>query len=223
MHDPVAQRDDLHFDFGVTALGGSFHNDWPLDAATAADHIVQWYGREGDPGPVLLLIEDLLRLRDSGLDGPELDLLWLATDVALGVPGIGGEERASVDHVLSLVVPLARSRGAAAESCTSYPACVPHGTTPAAVDHLRRTPEVVALIGLLGPERRRDTPLGATQDALERCAETVCAELAFRFMICAASTYSVRLSPAVYERCERLGTSFGYGPHLVDAVKYLVD
>ncbi|MFD3548253.1 hypothetical protein ACFWUW_22080 [Streptomyces sp. NPDC058655] len=224
MHNPVTEQDNLTFDFGATDLGTSFHRDWSNCADTALDHIAQRYGAEGDPTPVILLIEDLLRLEDSGLSGEEISLLWYATDISLGAPGIPGKEREWVQEVLSCVVPIARSRGASAASCSTYPACVPDGTSAAAAEHRRMTADVVGLVGMLDQRQSWSyTPLAPTRRALVRCAETVCSELAFRFLLCATGPFCSRLSPATYERLERVSAAFGHGPYVVSAVRYLVD
>ncbi|MCP3820343.1 hypothetical protein NLX86_20245 [Streptomyces sp. A3M-1-3] len=226
MHDPAAQHEDMTFDFGVTELGTSFHGDWILYADTALDHALAYLGGRNpglEPGRVLLLIEDVLRLRDSDLTGEELSVLWLATGTPMdGQPEIGGKERASVDRLLSLIVPIARARGASEDACTTYPVCVPDGASPATVEHRRRTAEVVAMVGLLDQGGDQDTRSAATRHALMRCAEVVCAELAFRFLLCAVNSFGTPLTPAAYERLEHLAAAFGYGPHVVDAVKYLV-
>ncbi|MFJ3636512.1 hypothetical protein [Streptomyces sp. NPDC090112] len=219
MHD-LPEHDWVTLDFGVTALGASFHSDWILQADDRRDHLNHLYQPEGDPTPVLLLIEDLLRLRDSGLSGTEIDLLWQSTDVALGVPGIAGEEREWSDEVLAWAVPLAQGRGARTDSVTTYPACVPDGPSSAAAAHRRLTNQVLDLVELLSQDGAGDTPLDATRAALRRCASTVCSELAFRFLISALMRFAVRLSPLHYGRMERLGASFGYGPHVVDAAAY---
>ncbi|MGW7052951.1 hypothetical protein [Streptomyces sp. NPDC054887] len=222
MHNPVAERDDLIFDFGATDLATTFHLDWTNYADDALDHIAQRYGTQGDPTSVLLVIEDLLRLRTSVLRGEEIGLLWRATGISLGAPHLPGKEREWLDEVLSFLVPIARSRGASVASCSTVPPCVPDGASPAAIEHRRLTPEVVALVGLLSQSRQSDVPLGLTRTTLRRCAETVCAELAFRFVLCAANSWGTRLSPETYGRLERLSAAFGHGPHVVDAVRYLV-
>jgi hypothetical protein len=224
MHDPAAVRDHLASDFGATDLGTSFHRDWGNYADSALDHIAQRYGTQGDPTSLLLLIEDLLRLRDSGLSGEEIGLLWYATDISLGAPGTPGKEREWLQEVLSFVVPLARSRGASAASCSTYPACVPDGTSAAAVEHRRLTADVVDLVAVLDQGQSWSfTPLVPTRQALVRCAETVCPELAFRFLLRATGPFCSRLSPAAYERLERLSAAFGHGPYVVGAVRHLVD
>ncbi|MGI5359726.1 hypothetical protein ACQI4E_31125 [Streptomyces sp. CA-252508] len=224
MHDPVAARDHLASDFGATDLGTSFHRDWSNYADSALDHIAQRYGMQGDPTSLLLLVEDLLRLRDSGLSGEEIGLLWYATDMSLGAPGAPGKEREWLQEVLSFVVPLARSRGASAASCSTAPACVPDGASAAAVEHRRMTADVVDMVGVLDQRQPWSfAPLVPTQRALVRCAETVCPELAFRFLLCATGPFCSRLSPAAYERLERLSAAFGHGPYVVGAVRHLVD
>jgi hypothetical protein len=224
MHDPAAQRDEIVFDFGLTALGASFHGDWCLDAEDELDHVLTYLGPEGEPAGLSLLVEDILRLRDSGLDGGELGLLWHATDPPHGgAPEIRGAERAWLDRLLSVVVPLATARGASKESCTNHPGCVPDGTSAAAVEHRRLAGEVVELTGLIDQRAEGHMPLPATREALVRCAETVCSELAFRFLLHAANQFWSRMSPETYSRLERLSAAFGHGPHVVDAVRYLVD
>ncbi|MGX1885369.1 hypothetical protein [Streptomyces sp. NPDC055287] len=224
MHDPTAQRDETVFDFGLTALGASFHGDWCLDAEDELAHVLTYLGPEGEPAGLALLIEDILRLRDSGLDADELGLLWHATDPPLGgAPQIRGAERAWLERLLTVVVPLARARGASEASCTTYSRCVPNGTSAAAAEHRQRTGEVVELIGLLDQRTEGHMPLPRTREALVRCAETVCSELAFRFLLHAAHQFWSRLSPETYGRLEHLSAAFGHGPHVVDAVRYLTD
>ncbi|MEG3630712.1 hypothetical protein [Streptomyces poriticola] len=228
MHDPAAQHDWVVFDFGVTGLGASFHGDWVLYSGTALEHALTHLGGsdpEPDPERVLLLIEDVLRLRDSGLSGEDLSALWRATGTPMdGQPEIGGREHAALDRLLAMAVPLARARGASRERVTTYPSCVPDGASPAAVEHRRRTADIVSLAGLLGREGPEGADLrpAATRRAVVRCAETVCAELAFRFLLCAVGSFAVPLSPASYARLEEVAAAFGYGPHIVDAVEYLV-
>ncbi|OEJ37107.1 hypothetical protein AR457_34385 [Streptomyces agglomeratus] len=224
MHDPATHRDDTDFDFGVTALGSSFHGDWCLDVEHELDHVTNYLGPEGDPGGLVLLVEDLLRLRDSDLSGDELGLLWHATDPPLGgAPEIRGAERAWLDRLLSVVVPLARARGASEASCTTYLRCGPGATHPVVVEHRGLMAEVVELIGRLDQRAEGHSPLPRTREALVRCAETVCSELAFRFLLQAAGQYWSRLSPETYERLERLSAAFGHGPYVVSAIRYLVD
>ncbi|KUH38243.1 hypothetical protein [Streptomyces kanasensis] len=225
MHDPAAHRDDTVFDFGVTALGASFHGDWCLDAENEIDHVFTYLGQQGDPSGLLLLIQDLLRLRDSDLSDDELTLLWHATDPPLGgAPELQGTARAWFDRLLAVVVPLAQSRGAAAASCSTYPACVPAGTSPAAVEHRRMTAEVVELVDMLDERQSwSHRPLTPTRQALVRCAETVCSELAFRFLLGSADLFCSRLTTVIYERLGRLSAAFGHGPYVVDAVRHLVE
>ncbi|MEU6164172.1 hypothetical protein [Streptomyces tanashiensis] len=226
MHNPEAQHEWMDFDFGVTALGASFHGDWVLDAEDELDHVRTYLGApECDPMGLTLLIEDVLRLENSGLDGEELNLLWRATDPPHGgSPEIRGAERAWLERLLDLAVPLARSSGASEADCTSYPACGAGGPSAAAVEHRRLAADVVELVEILDQRQgwSREPP-EQTRDALVRCAETVCSELAFRFLLRAANQFCTRLSPETYSRLERLGAAFGYRPHVVDAVRYLVD
>lgn len=229
MHDRESQHEWMDFDFGVTALGSSFHGDWVLDAEDELDHVRAYLGApEGDPTGLILLVEDILRLRDSGLDGEELNLLWRATDPPYGgSPEIRGAERAWLERLLDVAVPLARASGASEADCSSYPPCGVGGQSAVAVEHRRLAADVVELVGSLGqrPDRSHvplEPPLEPVRDALVRCAETVCSELAFRFLLRAADKLCSRLSPVTYRRLERLGAAFGYGPHVVDAVRYLV-
>ncbi|MFJ2935885.1 hypothetical protein ACIO8G_24415 [Streptomyces sp. NPDC087219] len=218
----------MDFDFGVTALGASFHGDWVLDAEDELDHVRAYLGApEGDPVGLALLIEDILRLRDSGLDGEELNLLWRSTDPPYGgSPEIRGAERAWLERLLDVAVPLARSSGASEADRSSYPACGAAGQCAVAVEHRRLAAEVVEVVELVASlDRRPDrshVPPAPVRDALVRCAETVCSELAFRFLLRAADELCSSLSPETYRRLERLGSAFGYGPHVVDAVRYLV-
>ncbi|MFE2528423.1 hypothetical protein ACFXEL_29810 [Streptomyces sp. NPDC059382] len=225
MHNPAAQQDWLDFDFGVAALGASFHGDWCLTADDAIDHVRAYLGTEGDPTGPVLLIEDILLLRDSVLTGSELNLLWRATDPpGGGSPEIRGAERAWFEQLLSEATTVARGRGASERDCTVQPECVPDGKTAAASQHRRLTVAVLELIDLLD-EGLSDLhmPLAPTQEALRRCATTVCSELAFRFLLHALNQSSPQLSLESYGRIEGLGTAFGYGPYVVDRLLYLTE
>ncbi|MCX4718731.1 hypothetical protein OG818_23560 [Streptomyces virginiae] len=81
-----------------------------------------------------------------------------------------GKERDWLQEVVSFVVPLAKSRGASTAACSTYPECVPDGTSPAAVEHRRLTAEVVELVGLLNQRSGHEVPLDSMQEALRRCA-----------------------------------------------------
>ncbi|MGW2561583.1 hypothetical protein ACWCXB_20465 [Streptomyces sp. NPDC001514] len=225
MHEPAVQQEWVDFDFGVTALGASFHGDWCLTADDALDHVRAYYGTEGDPTGLILLIEDILRLRDSSLTGDELNLLWSAAESpGGGSPEIRGAERPWLELLLGAVTTLARARGASEQDCTVHPGCVPEGTTAAAAEHHRLTADVLDLIGLLDQGRSElRMPLAPTQEALRKCAVTVCSELAFRFLLNALNQAWAGLSPESYGRLERLGTAFGYGPYVVDRLQYLMD
>ncbi|MEW2136552.1 hypothetical protein AB0892_08095 [Streptomyces sp. NPDC005409] len=222
MHDPAGQHEHVTFDFGVTRLGASFHQDWSSNADTPLEHVLNLYGPDGDPGFVLPIVEDILRLRDSCLDGQDLHLLWSA--IGDGTPWILGRERVWLDELLSAIIPLAQARGASPASYTTYPVCVPVGASAAAAEHRQLAAEVVDLVGLLDQVQPwAHTPLEQTRQSLIRCAETVCSELAFRFLVNAPHQFCSRLSLDTYGRLERLSAAFGHGPHVVDTVKYLTD
>ncbi|MFJ7588307.1 hypothetical protein ACIQZO_13165 [Streptomyces sp. NPDC097617] len=225
MHDPAAQQDWVDFDFGITGLGASFHGDWYLTADDALDHVRAYLGAEGDPAGLVLLIEDILLLRDSALTGDELNLLWRATDPSGGgSPEIRGAERAWIEQLLGAVTTLARGRGASDQDCTAHPGCVPDGRTVAASQHRRLTADVLELIDLLDQGRSDlHMPLAPTQEALRRCALTVCSELAFRFLLNALYQSWAQLSLKSYGRIERLGTAFQYGPYVVDRLRCLTE
>lgn len=224
MHDPAAAREDMVFDFGVTELAASFHADWVLYAEEEMDHVHNHLGTEGDPTRVVLLVEDLLRLRDSGLDDDEIALLRHATDPPLGgAPAIHGAARVWLDRLLAVAVPLARGRGASEASCTTYTPCGKDGSDAVAAGHRRLAPEVVRLVGLIEPRAEGHDPVDPVRRALVRCAEVVCAELAFRFLLHAMNGYASRMTPETYARLERVSAAFGHGPHVVDAIRYLVD
>ncbi|MFI5548072.1 hypothetical protein ACIA6E_30325 [Streptomyces sp. NPDC051815] len=176
MHDPAARNEWVVFDLGVTALGASFHGDWVLDSEDELRHVQAYLGPpKGDPTGVTLLIEDLLRLHDSGLDGDELNLLWRSTDPPHGgSPELRGAERTWLESLLAVAVPLARARGASEADCTTYHRCAPDGTSAAAVEHRCLAAEVVGMVALLDQAQPwAHTPLEQTRHALVRCAQTV--------------------------------------------------
>lgn len=177
MHDPALTPDDLLFDFGITALGASFHGDWLLDADSEQEHIasVTASTEHGILGQSLL-VEDVLRLRDSALTGPEIAALWALTnrDAFDGSPSIEGRERPWLDEVLAVVTPVIRAYGAPSAQWTTVPPCPPGHA------HRHLAGEVTALLNELTPRQDAGVTSATATAALTRCAELVCSELAFR-------------------------------------------
>ncbi|MFB8395815.1 hypothetical protein [Streptomyces yangpuensis] len=226
MHDPEAQHEWLAFDFGVTGLCGSYHNDWPLDAPGPVEHALAYWGPDGDPTGLILVLEDLVRLDRSPLTPAELDLLWEAPGDPLGgSPTFGGARRAWLDQLLAALAPLALSRGASESQWAALTVCMPDGTGPAAVGHQRLMTEVLDLTSLLDGARaaREGESFVATRAAIERCAREVCPELAFRFLLHALARFDCPVSAEVYSRLERVSTAFGHGPYVVEAHRHRVE
>ncbi|MGW0641856.1 hypothetical protein [Streptomyces badius] len=192
MHDPTINSDDLSFDFGLTGLGGSFHGDWVLFAADQWDHITQWCGPPDAQGVGrrLLLADDVRRLVESPLTGAELNALWRLTDSnALdGSPEIGGRERDWPRRASALAGGTAAPHrgGAGAAPCargTGGPE-TDEGVSSPTYAHRLLTDDVKQLIDRLDPCRDAvGVTLPQARDALTRCAEEVCAEIAFRFLL----------------------------------------
>lgn len=237
MHDRTMSSDDLCFDFGLTGLGGSFHGDWVLFAADQWDHITQWYGPVGADSDRrrLLLGDDVRRLVESSLSGAELNALWRLTDsnVLDGSPEIGGRERDWLERTLAPAAGTAEPHHGGAGTATAGTGSCALGTggpeTDAGVpspmyEHRLLADDVKGLIDRLDP---RQDAVGVTlpqaRDALTRCAEKVCSEIAFRFLLRGFEAFGSRVSRDLYGRLERVGERFGYGPHVVDRLHYLVE
>ncbi|WP_098026639.1 hypothetical protein [Streptomyces sp. st115] len=237
MHDRTMSSDDLCFDFGLTGLGGSFHGDWVLFAADQWDHITQWFGPGGADSEKrrLLLGDDVRRLVGSSLTGAELNALWRLTDSnALdGSPEIGGQERDWLERTLA-------PAAGAAEPHHGGPGAEPVGIAPCApgsggpetdagvpsptYEHRLLADEVTELIDRLDPTQGAvGVTLLQARGALKRCAEEVCSEIAFRFLLHGFEAFGARISGDLYGRLERVGERFGYGPHVVDRLHHLVE
>jgi hypothetical protein len=229
-------RDDLCFNFGLTALGGSFHGDWVLDAVDQWDHIVQRYGH-ADPHAGrdrLLLIDDVRRLVESPLTGAELNALWRLTDSSAldGSPEISGHERDWLGRVLSVVTPTAEPHDpyeappAVVEPCalgTGTPETAPHSRM-LTYEHRMLASHVKDLADKLNLRREAvGVTLPQSRDVLARCADEVCSEIAFRFLLHGFEAFGSFVSQDLYGRLERVGERFGYGPHVVDRIQYLVE
>ncbi|WP_128816937.1 hypothetical protein [Streptomyces sp. S063] len=232
MHDPTINSDDLSFDFGLTGLGGSFHGDWVLFAADQWDHITQWCGPPDAQGVGrrLLLADDVRRLVESPLTGAELNALWRLTDSnALdGSPEIGGRERDWPRRASALAGGTAAPHrgGAGAAPCargTGGPE-TDEGVSSPTYAHRLLTDDVKQLIDRLDPCRDAvGVTLPQARDALTRCAEEVCAEMAFRFLLHGFEAFGSSVPRELYGRLERVGERFGYGPHVVDRVHHLTE
>ncbi|WP_432006206.1 hypothetical protein [Streptomyces parvus] len=232
MHDPTMNSDDLSFDFGLTGLGGSFHGDWVLFAADQGDHIAQWYGPADAQGVGrrLLLADDVRRLVESPLTGAELNALWRLTDgnALDGSPEIGGRERDWLQRASALAGAAAwpHRGGTGAAPCargTGGPE-TGEGVPSPAYTHRLLTDDVKQLVDRLDP---RQDAVGVTlpqaRDALTRCAEEVCAGIAFRFLLHGFEAFGSPVPRELYGRLEGVGERFGYGPHVVDRLHHLVE
>ncbi|MEU0275357.1 hypothetical protein [Streptomyces sp. NPDC006307] len=220
LHDSALTPDDLTFDFGITGLGGSFHGDWILDAESEQQHIAAMTGfTEHGIVSQLLLIEDVLRLRDSALTGAEVSTLWELTNSNAfdGSPSIKGRECVWLDEVLAVVVPVVERFGAPTSSWTSIAPCLPHH------DHQALAGEVKAVPDLVRPRQNAGVTPHEARAAVNRCADTVCPELAFRFALHALTAFHSSVSPQVFDRLGDLGSRFGYGEYVVGRIDYLVD
>ncbi|WP_274564979.1 hypothetical protein [Streptomyces spiramyceticus] len=232
MHDPIPSEPELCFDFGITGLGASYHGDWTLDAKDERDHITHLMAQSEGTRALLLLIEDVLRLKRSSLADSEINALWRLTDSSPhdGSPEIGNRVPQWLDDILSVVVPMAEKRGTAKASWSAVERCAQGPKTPesgpndaVSHEHQMLVTEVADLIQGLKPRQEADISLKEAKGALQRCAETVCSELAFRFTVCAYSAFYARLSRDTYRHMEHISARFGHGPHVVGAVEYLID
>ncbi|MFD3537504.1 hypothetical protein [Streptomyces sp. NPDC058664] len=224
MHEPAVHRDWVEDDFGVTALGSSYHNDWSRYTNDPIEHALTYLGPTGDPAFPVLLIEDLQRLVSSPLSGEELGRLWGALGGALGgSPTFAGAERAWFHRLLAAVTRLAVARGAREAQWAELPACTPEPPGTVAAEHQRLMPEVLAMTGLLDRARAGEGGLAlATRQAIERCVTLVCPELGFRFLLHALGRFGCGLTVPEYTRLEELSSAFGHGPFVVDAHRYLL-
>ncbi|MFD4740179.1 hypothetical protein ACFWNR_36745 [Streptomyces virginiae] len=225
MHDPESQHEWLAFDFGVTGICGSYHNDWPLDAPGPVEHALNYLGPQADHTSLVLLLEDLVRLDRSPLSNTELDVLWQAPGDPLGgSPTFGGGERAWLEQLLAAVTSLARARGVPDSTWAEPSLCMPGGTAPAAIAHQALTSEVLHLSTALEGARteRPGESVAASREAVEHCLAVVCPELAFRFLLHAFARFDCPLSAETYARLEQVSRAFGHGSHVVDAHRYLL-
>ncbi|MEU5330023.1 hypothetical protein [Streptomyces parvus] len=86
------------------------------------------------------------------------------------------------------------------------------------------TDDVKQLTDRLGP--RQDAvgvTLSQARDALTRCAEEVCGEIAFRFLLHGFEAFGSPVPRELYGRLERFGERFGYGPNVVDRLHHWVE
>lgn len=237
MHDRTTTSDDLCFDFGLTGLGGSFHGDWVLFAADQWDHIAQWYGPAGADSEKrrLLLGDDVRRLVGSSLTGAELNALWRLTDSnALdGSPEIAGRERDWLERTLAPGAGTPEPHHGGAGTAPADVASCALGTGGSETDagvpslaygHRLLADDVKELIDRLDP---RQDAVGVTlpqaRQALTRCVEEVCSEIAFRFLLHGFEAFGSRVPRDLRSRLERVGERFGYGPHVVDRLDHLVE
>ncbi|MFB7577273.1 hypothetical protein [Streptomyces sp. NPDC056165] len=191
------------FDFGVSRVMASFHQDWIYDGDTAADVVAKHLAESVDE-------EALAVRRDArvlgGLPSPTLEVLWEAGSQympAFERPGGGAEWTRTVAGLcearLSAHSEVHALTGADAEDGT---ACL-----DAVVAEIEEARFLTAEV----------------RSALTDCARHCTPDLAFRVLLRAVMCApEPSLSAAQYARMEAIGSALRYGEFVVDSVRYLV-
>ncbi|MEU6323067.1 hypothetical protein [Streptomyces sp. NPDC047009] len=191
------------FDFGVSRVMASFHQDWIHDGATVADVVAKHLAESVDEG-ALAVRRDARVL--GGLPSPTLEVLWDAG--AQYMPGFerlgGGAEwtRTVVglcDARLSANADVYALTGADAEDGT---ACLDAVVA-----------EIEGAWFLTGEVRSTLT------DCARHCTPDVAFRVLLRAIRCAPEA---SLSSEQYTRLEAIGSALRYGEFVVDSVRYLV-
>jgi hypothetical protein len=203
------------FMFGIPWIMSFFHQDWTLDASTAAEAVADQFVEELEPEAVLLVRRDAELLLDK-LPSDRITVLW-QQGVETGehffrrARAMDGAEW--MRQVLGLCDAwLSRRSG-----------------TPALSGADRYEGRDLA-DQVLSVVEKFQAPLGQdVTDALAKCVHHCTPDLAFRLLLQVLPTKSASLSPEYlylsaeqYAGLEALGKAFHYGQYVVSDIEYLV-
>jgi hypothetical protein len=204
------------FTFGVPWLMSFFHQDWTLDASSAAEAVAGQFVAELGPEEVLLVRRDAALLRD-GLPSDRITVLW-QQGVEAGEHfyrrGRATDGADWMRQVLGL--------------CDAW--LSRRSDTPALSGADRYEGRELADRVLLVVEEYREALGGEVADALAECVRRCTPDLAFRLLLHILPVRSASLSPEYlylsaeqYARLEALGRAFHYGRYVVSDIEHLVD
>jgi hypothetical protein len=192
------------FDFGVSWVMHSFHQDWMHDGDTAADVVANRLAGSADE-------EALAVRRDArilgSLPSKTLEVLWRAgTDYlpAFELIGTGSEWTQTV-------VGLCDARLSAKEDVRPLSGA----DTEDGMDCLDAVVAEIEGTRFLEAEVR-----AALVDCARRCTPDLALRVLLRAIVCAPDA---SLSPDRYARLEAIGSDLRYGEFVVDDVKFLVE
>ncbi|MDG5809047.1 contact-dependent growth inhibition system immunity protein [Streptomyces ossamyceticus] len=192
------------FDFGVSWVMGFFHQDWSLEADTAAVLVAKHFPEEADED-VLAVRRDARALLDN-LSSETLQVLWTA-----GTEYMPSFERVTGSEWTRTVIGLCETR-------LSAKADVRPLTGADMEDGWTQRDAVVAEI------ERVEFLDAEVRQALVDCACHCTPDLAFRLLLRAVvSAPGASVAPDQYERMDAIGSALYYGEFVVEHAKYLVE
>jgi hypothetical protein len=203
------------FMFGIPWIMSFFHQDWTLDASTAAEAVADQFVEELEPEAVLLVRRDAELLLDK-LPSDRITVLW-QQGVETGEHFFRRARAMDGAEWMRQVLGLCdawlsrRSDASALSGADRY-------------EGKELAGQVLSVV-----EDFRDSIGGEVADALAECVRHSTPDLAFRLLLQILPTRSALLSPEYlylsaeqYAGLEALGKAFHYGQYVVSDIEYLV-
>ncbi|MEV6046251.1 hypothetical protein [Streptomyces xanthochromogenes] len=208
----------VQLDFGISALGGRFHQAWRYEGPAPRDLVRRWAelvsGDQAGRDQIRLLSEDAHLLLVSPLGDDEIHALWRACADFYPILPVDGEKpargRAWLTEILEEIRPWVT------ETVTQHTGGVTSAEPTAST--------IASLAAGLAPRAEmplEPLPVQAVAAAVQHCAAAASAPLAFRCLLHAYSAYYSPVRSSAWRSFEELNHSFGYGEFMLSTIEYL--
>lgn len=215
-------RRDFVFDFGLSALASLFSGSWQYEG-TVRENIERLVLADAGLAPgsqAAVLLDDVLRLRESPLSTETITTLWqAASNGGLG-GGIDVEGRDWLGQIADVCRERLREVAPAYEAAPIVPRAYPAGLTEQVRGELQEVAPALAARTVNSYDH--ETTGSTVTNALDQVVGLVDPDLGFRLFLRVLDGLSVPLTREQYGRYVSIGDAFGYGGYLVSEVEGLV-
>ncbi|MFI1360311.1 hypothetical protein ACH4TV_43040 [Streptomyces sp. NPDC020898] len=212
-------RRDFVFDFGLSALTSLFSGSWQYEG-TVRENIERLVLADAGLAPgsqAAVLLDDVLRLRESPLSTDTITTLWQAASNGSLGGGIDAEGRDWLGQIVDVCRQRLREVAPAYEAAPFVPRTYPVGLTEEVRGELREV--VPALAVRTANSYDHDITDSTVTNALEQVVDLVDPDLGFRLFLRVLDALSVPLTRGQCGRYVSIGEAFGYGGDLVSGVE----
>ncbi|WP_105973069.1 hypothetical protein [Streptomyces geranii] len=208
-------RRDFVFDFGLSALASLFSGPWGYEG-TVRENIERLVLADAGLAPgsqAAVLLDDVLRLRESPLSADTITTLWLAASNGDPGGGVDVEGRDWLGRIADVCRERLREVAPGYEAAPVVPRAHPAGLTEEVRGELREMAPALATRTV--NSHGHEVTGSAATNALEQVVGLVDPDLGFRLFLRVLDGLSVPLTRERRGRYVSIGERFGYGEYLV--------